>query len=262
LSGGWPLIHPQAIVDPSAIIADGVEIGPWSLIGPDVEIGSGTVIGSHVIVKGPTRIGKGNRIFQFASVGEDTPDLKYKGEPTRLEIGDNNTIREGVTIHRGTIQDRGLTVIGDNNLLMAYVHIGHDSMVGNHAILVNNASLAGHVDVGDWAMISGYVLVHQRVSVGAHSLVGAGAYLNQDVPAYVMATGSPACPRTINAEGLRRRGFDKQQIATINSAYKIVYRRGLSLDDAMIAVKEMAESEPSLQPFYDSIAKSSRGIIR
>ena len=176
------LIHTTAIIDPTAELDEGVEIGPWTSIGPNVKIGSGTIIHSHVLVKGPTTIGKNNRIFQFSSIGEDTPDLKYDGEPTTLVIGDNNTIREGVTIHRGTIQDRGITSIGSNNLMMAYVHIGHDSTVGSNCILVNNASLSGHVTVGDWAILSGYVLVHQFVSIGSHTLIGPAAFLPQDVP--------------------------------------------------------------------------------
>lgn len=256
------LIDPRAIIDPSAVLAEGVEVGPWTTIGPDVTIGSGTVINSHVVVKGPTSIGKNNKIFQFSTIGEDTPDLKYKGEPTRLEIGDNNTIREGVTIHRGTVQDRGITSIGDNNLLMAYVHIGHDCAVGSNCILVNNASLAGHVNLGDWSILSGYVLVHQFVSIGAHTMIGPAAFLPQDVPAYVMAFGAPAEPRTINSEGLKRRGFDKKAIAAIKQGYKILYRQGLSLDEALVKLDELAQEHPEVQALVDSVRASSRGIIR
>lgn len=257
------MIDPRAEVHPDARLADDVSVGPWTIIGPDVEIGPGTVVASHVVIKGPTRIGSHNRIFQFATVGEDTPDLKYKGEPTRLEIGNHNVIREGVTIHRGTVQDRALTSIGDHNLLMAYVHIGHDCRVGNHTVLVNNASLAGHVDVGDWAILSGYCLVHQFVRIGCHSFAGAGAFVNQDLPAYVTCSGSPAEPRTINAEGLKRRGFDREQIAAVNRAYKTVYRRGLSLDEARAELREAAEAEPVLAPFLDSIENlSARGLMR
>ena len=186
------MIDSRAIIHPSAKLASDVEVGPWSIIGPDVEIGAGTVIASHVIIKGPTVIGKHNRIYQFSSVGEDTPDLKYKGEPTRLVIGDNNIIREGVTIHRGTIQDRHETTIGHHNLLMAYVHIGHDSVIGNHCILVNNTALAGHVHIDDWAILSGFTLVHQFCKIGAHSFSGMGTAIGKDVPAYVMVNGSPA----------------------------------------------------------------------
>lgn len=255
-------IDPRAIIDPSAVIGDDVVIGPWTLIGPDVKIGDGTVIHSHVVVRALTDIGKNNRIFQFSTIGEDTPDLKYKGEPTRLIIGDNNTIREGVTIHRGTVQDQGLTSIGSDNLLMAYVHIGHDSVVGNNCILVNNASLAGHVHVGDWAIISGYALIHQFVSVGAHSFIGAGAYLTQDIPAYVMAAGTPTVPKTINSEGLRRRGFDKDQIASIKKAYKIIYRQGLPLEEALEQIQALAAEQPVVQVLVDSVRASKRGLQR
>lgn len=255
-------IDPRAIIDPSAVIGDDVVIGPWTLIGPDVKIGDGTVIHSHVVVRALTDIGKNNRIFQFSTIGEDTPDLKYKGEPTRLIIGDNNTIREGVTIHRGTVQDQGLTSIGSDNLLMAYVHIGHDSVVGNNCILVNNASLAGHVHVGDWAIISGYALIHQFVSVGAHSFIGAGAYLTQDIPAYVMAAGTPTVPKTINSEGLRRRGFDKDQIAAIKKAYKIIYRQGLPLEEALEQIQALAAEQPVVQVLVDSVRASKRGLQR
>ena len=255
-------IDPRAIIDPSAVIGDDVVIGPWTLIGPDVKIGDGTVIHSHVVVRALTDIGKNNRIFQFSTIGEDTPDLKYKGEPTRLIIGDNNTIREGVTIHRGTVQDQGLTSIGSDNLLMAYVHIGHDSVVGNNCILVNNASLAGHVHVGDWAIISGYALIHQFVSVGAHSFIGAGAYLTQDIPAYVMAAGTPTVPKTINSEGLRRRGFDKDQIAAIKKAYKIIYRQGLPLGEALEQIQALAAEQSVVQVLVDSVRASKRGLQR
>ncbi len=255
-------IDPRAIIDPSAELGEGVVIGPWTMIGPDVKIGDGSVIHSHVVIRALTTIGKNNCIYQFSSIGEDTPDLKYRGEPTRLEIGDNNTIREGVTIHRGTIQDKSLTSIGDNNLLMAYVHVGHDCNIGNNCILVNNASLAGHVQVGDWAIISGYALIHQYVSIGAHSFIGAGAYLTQDIPAYVMAAGTPSQPKTINSEGLRRRGFDKDQIAAIKQAYKILYRQGLPLEEALEKMALLAADEPAVQLMIDTVRMSSRGLLR
>lgn len=256
------MIDPRAIIDPSVKLGEGVQVGPWTLIGPNVEIGDGTVIHSHVVIKGPTSIGKNNRIFQFATVGEDTPDLKYKGEPTRLIIGDNNTIREGVTLHRGTVQDQGETVIGDNNLLMAYVHVGHDCRIGNHTILVNNASLAGHVDVGDWAILSGYTLVHQYVSIGAHSFMGAGSFLSMDLPTYMTGAGNPASARTINAEGLRRRGFTKEQIGDINRAYKTIYRKGLKLEEAIAALENFDSSREVIQPLLDFLRNSRRGITR
>ncbi|OUU39431.1 MAG: acyl-[acyl-carrier-protein]--UDP-N-acetylglucosamine O-acyltransferase [Cellvibrionales bacterium TMED49] len=255
------MIDSTAIVHSSASIGENVNIGPWTLIGADVTIGEGCVIGPHVVIKGPTTVGRENTIFQFSSVGEDTPDLKYCGEPTRLLIGDNNVIREGVTIHRGTVQDRGETVIGNNNLFMAYVHIGHDCVVGDNTILVNNASLAGHVLVGNWAILSGYVLVHQRVNIGAHCFIGPGAFIYHDVPAFVTAFGSPAEPRTINREGLKRRGFSSLQIALANRAYKILYRRGLLVGEAIEEINNLS-GDSVITEFIDSIRNSTRGIIR
>lgn len=256
------MIHPSAIIDPAARIAEGVTIGPWTFIGPLVEIGPGCRIESHVVIKGPTKLGKNNRVFQFSTLGEDTPDLKYRGEPTTLTIGDNNIFREGVTIHRGTVQDRGDTLIGDNNLLMAYVHVGHDSVVGNNCILVNNAALAGHVVVNDWAILGGYTLVHQFCHVGQHAFTGMGSAVGKDIPAYVMVTGSPAQARSINMEGLKRRGFSKDDIAVLNKAFKTVYRRGLTLDDALIELQPMLSECPQLAPFIQSLENSSRGIVR
>lgn len=256
------MIHPTAIVDPSARLAEDVQVGPWTLIGPDVEIGAGSVIHSHVVIKGPTRIGKNNTIFQFSTVGEDTPDLKYKGEPTQLLIGDNNVIREGVTIHRGTIQDKGITRIGNNNLIMAYVHIGHDSIVHNNTILVNNAALAGHVEVHDWAILSGYTLVHQFCSIGAHAFTGMGTAVGKDIPAYVMVNGSPAAAHGINSEGLKRRGFSPEAINQIKKAYKIVYRQGLTVDEALAQLSVLAQECPEVQIMIDTIRQSQRGIVR
>ena len=256
------MIDPRAVVDPSAVIAKDVEIGPFTLIGPDVEIGSGTVVGSHNVLKGPTKIGKNNRILQFCSIGEDTPDLKYKGEKTRLIIGDENVIREGVTIHRGTIQDRSETRIGNKNLIMAYVHIGHDSIIRNNTILVNNAALAGHVEVGDWAIVSGFSSLHQYCNVGAHSFIGAHAWITQDVPAYVMVAGNPPKPRTINSEGLRRRGFTSEQIRGMQRAYKTVFRKGLELSDAISELESDKEFAEVLKPLIDSLKNSERGILR
>lgn len=256
------MIDSRAVIHPDARLAPDVEVGPWTVIGPDVEIDEGTVIASHVVLKGPTKIGKNNRIFQFSTVGEDTPDLKYKGEATRLVIGDNNVIREGVTIHRGTIQDRSETTIGNNNLLMAYVHIGHDSVIGDHCILVNNTALAGHVHIGDWAILSGFTLVHQFCKIGAHSFSGMGTAIGKDVPAYVMVSGNPAEAKNINIEGLRRRGFSKDDIATLMKAYKIIYRRGLTLDEALAELESMiAECQP-LQELVTSLQTSTRGIVR
>lgn len=256
------MIHPSAIIHPDARLAADVEVGPWTIIGPDVEIGAGSVIASHVVIKGPTRIGKQNRIYQFSSIGEDTPDLKYKGEPTRLVIGDHNTIREGVTIHRGTVQDRNETSIGDHNLLMAYVHVGHDSVIGNHCILVNNAALAGHVHIGDWAILSGFTLVHQFCKIGAHSFSGMGTAIGKDVPAYVMVNGSPAEAKNINTEGLRRRGFTKEDITVLTKAYKTIYRRGLTLDEALAELDAQVSECAALQLLIDSLRSSERGIVR
>ena len=256
------MIHPAAIVDPSARIAPDAEIGPWTLIGAGVEIGSGTRIASHVVIKGPTKIGRNNQILQFSTIGEDTPDMKYKGELTRLVIGDNNFIREGVTIHRGTVQDRGETTIGNNNLLMAYVHIGHDSVVGDNCIFVNNASLAGHVYVRDWAILGGYALVHQFCHIGAHAFLGAATYLTKDVPAYVLVAGNPAEASNINVEGLKRRGFSAEAINALRRAYKIIYRQGMSVEEALTELRTMANTAPEVQPLIDSIANSKRGIVR
>ncbi|WP_235425584.1 acyl-ACP--UDP-N-acetylglucosamine O-acyltransferase [Cellvibrio mixtus] len=256
------MIHPSAIIHPDARLAADVEVGPWTVIGPDVEIGEGSVIASHVVIKGPTWIGKHNRIYQFSSIGEDTPDLKYKGEPTRLVIGDHNTIREGVTIHRGTVQDRNETTIGSHNLLMAYVHVGHDSVIGNHCILVNNTALAGHVHIGDWAILSGFTLVHQFCKIGAHSFSGMGTAIGKDVPAYVMVNGSPAEAKNINVEGLRRRGFSKDDIAVLTKAYKTIYRRGLTLDEALAELDTQVAECASLQLLIDSLKSSERGIVR
>ncbi len=256
------MIHDTAIIDPSARLHASVRVGPWTLIGPDVEIGEGSVVESHVVIKGPTRIGARNHIYQFSTVGEATPDLKYRDEPTELHIGDDNIIRENVTIHRGTVQDRSLTQIGDRNLIMAYVHIGHDSVVGNDTILVNNTALAGHVEVGDWAILSGYTLVHQFCKIGAHSFSGMGTSIGKDVPAFVTVAGSPAVAKTINTEGLRRRGFDSNEIAALRRAFKIVYRQGLTLEIALERLETMVEDTPSIQMLIDSLVKSQRGIVR
>jgi UDP-N-acetylglucosamine acyltransferase len=256
------MIHPTAIIDPSAVLHDSVSVGPWTLIGPDVEIGPNTVVESHVVIKGPTRIGARNHIYQFSSIGEATPDLKYRNEPTQLVIGDDNVIRENVTIHRGTIQDKGVTLIGNHNLIMAYVHIGHDSVVGDHTILVNNSALAGHVVVGDWAILSGYTLVHQFCKIGAHSFSGMGTAIGKDVPAYVTVAGSPAEAKTINSEGLRRRGFSSASISELRRAYKIVYRQGLTVDAAIERLEQMREETPEVEPLIESLRHSERGIVR
>jgi UDP-N-acetylglucosamine acyltransferase len=256
------VIHPQAIVDPAARLGEGVVVGPWSLIGPEVEIGPGTAVESHVVIRGPTRIGAGNHIYQFSSIGEATPDIKYRGEPTRLVIGDNNVIRENVTVHRGTVQDRGETSIGDDNLIMAYVHVGHDCVIGNHTVLVNNCALAGHVKIGDWAILSGYTLVHQFCQIGAHAFSGMGSAIGKDVPAYITVSGSPAQAKTINLEGLRRRGFSSDAIGQLRRAFKILYRQGLTLDLALQRLESMFHKTSEVQVLIDSIRASERGIVR
>ncbi|WP_341504181.1 acyl-ACP--UDP-N-acetylglucosamine O-acyltransferase [Gallaecimonas sp. GXIMD4217] len=256
------VIHPQAIVDPKARLGANVSVGPWSYIGPDVEIGDDTVIHSHVVIKGPTTIGKGNQIFQFASVGEECQDKKYAGEPTRLEIGDNNVIRESVTIHRGTVQDQSLTRIGSNNLLMAYVHVAHDCIVGDNCILANNASIAGHVKVGDWAILGGMTGVHQFCHIGEHAFIGASSLVVQDVPPYVMASGMRAAPHGLNLEGLKRRGFDKDAIKALRQAYKVLYREGLTLAEAREQIAVLAAEQPLVSDFLTFIDNSERGLIR
>jgi len=232
------------------------------MIGPEVEIGAGCIIEPHVVIRGPTRIGAGNHIYQFSSIGEATPDLKYRNEPTRLVIGDDNVIRENVTIHRGTVQDRSETTIGDHNLIMANAHIGHDSIIGNHAVLVNNSALAGHVSVGDWAILSGYTLVHQFCQIGAHSFTGMGSAIGKDVPAYVTVSGAPAQAKAINLEGLRRRGFSSTAIGQLRRAFKILYRQSLTLDLALQRLESMADKTPEVLVFIESIRASERGIVR
>lgn len=255
-------IHPTAIVDGAATVAADVSIGPYSIVGPDVVLGAGCRIESHVVIKGPTVIGEHNHIYQFSSVGEATPDLKYQGEPTRLVIGDHNVIREGVTIHRGTVQDRYETTIGSHNLIMAYAHIGHDSVVGDHCILVNNAALAGHVHVGDWAILGGFTLVHQYCHIGAHCFTGMGSAIGKDVPAFVMVAGAPAEAKTINVEGLSRRGFTKADIKLLQKAFKIVYRQQLTVVEAVAELELLLPQCASLQILIDSLQHSKRGIVR
>ncbi len=258
----WSGVHPQAIVDPSAKLADGVTVGPWSYIGPDVEIGEGTEILSHVVVKGPTKIGRNNRIFQFCSIGEECQDKKYAGEPTTLTIGDDNVIRENCTIHRGTVQDRGTTNVGSGNLLMAYVHVAHDCEVGNNTILANGATLAGHVTVGDWAILGGGTMVHQFCNIGPHSMSAGGSIVLKDIPAYVMASGQSAEPFGMNVEGLKRRGFSKDAMLNLRRAYKLIYRQGLTTEQAIEELEKNYGSMPELRVLIDSLRNTSRGIIR
>ncbi|WP_413615827.1 acyl-ACP--UDP-N-acetylglucosamine O-acyltransferase [Halomonas cupida] len=255
------MIHPTAIVDPGARLADDVEVGPFSVIGPDVEIGAGSVIGPHVVVKGPTILGERTRIFQFASVGEDCQDKKYRGEPTRLVMGDDNVIREGVTLHRGTVQDRGETTIGSRNLFMAYVHVGHDCVIGNDCILANQVTLAGHVRLGDHAILGGLSAVHQFCHFGTHAMAGGGSIITKDTPAFVMINGNPAQVHGLNAVGLKRRGFSAEAIRALSDSYKLVYRQGLTVEQALSEIRarfSLAETEH----FAASIEVSTRGIIR
>ncbi|WP_079433500.1 acyl-ACP--UDP-N-acetylglucosamine O-acyltransferase [Zoogloea sp. LCSB751] len=255
-------IHPTAIVHPGARLAEGVQVGPYSIIGEHVEIGEGTRIGPHVVIEGHTRIGSDNRIFQFCSLGSEPQDKKYANEPTRLEIGDRNTIREFCSFSTGTVQDGGLTRVGNDNWIMAYVHVAHDCLVGNNTIFANNATLAGHVTVGDWAILGGFTGVHQFVRVGAHSFCGVGTVLLQDLPPFVTVSGNPAAPHGINSEGLKRRGYSSEGITAIKRAYKTLYRSGLTLDEARRQIAGAAAQAPELQQFSDFIAESGRGIVR
>jgi len=256
------MIHPAAIVHPGARLGEGVSVGPYAVIGEHVEIGAGTTVAAHVVIEGRTRIGRENRIFQFASIGGEPQDKKYGGEPTRLEIGDRNTIREYCTFSTGTAQDAGVTRIGDDNWIMAYVHVAHDCQIGSNTIFANNAQLAGHVHVGDWAMLGGFTGVHQFVKIGAHAMTGGGTILFQDLPPYVTVAGNPAKPYGINAEGLRRRGFSATAIAAIRSAYKTVYRSGLGLAEAQASVARQAAETPELAVLAEFLAAAMRGIVR
>lgn len=255
-------IHPTAIIAPGAQIDASVEIGPYAVIGEHVSIGAGTRVGPHTVIEGHTTIGRQNQIFQFASLGAAPQDKKYAGEPTRLEIGDNNTIREFCTFNVGTVQDGGLTRLGNDNWVMAYEHIAHDCIVGDHCILANNATLAGHISIGDHVFLGGLTAVHQFCTIGAHAMTAGGSIVVQDIPPYVTAAGNHAHPAGINSEGLRRRGFDAEQISRIKRAYKQIYRQGLSLEDAKAAITEAAADAPELALFVDFFARAKRGIIR
>ena len=256
------MIHATAIVDPGARIGANVAIGPYSIIGPDVEIGDNTEIGSHVVIKGHTRIGRENRIFQFCSLGEIPQDKKYAGEPTRLEIGDRNTIREFCTFNLGTVQGGGLTSIGDDNWLMAYAHIAHDCHVGNKTIFANGASLAGHVTVDDWVIFGGFTGVHQFCRIGAHVITAASSLVLQDVPPYLMVAGNTAQPYGIHVEGLKRRGFTSAAISELKRAYRTLYKSGLLLEEAKAQLADQARTAPDVQRMVDFLASSKRGIIR
>lgn len=256
------LIHPTAIVDSNARLGNNVAVGAYSIIGEHVEIGDDCWIGPHVVINGHTRIGQGNRIFQFSSIGEMPQDKKYAGEPTRLEIGDRNTIREFCTLNCGTAQDASVTRVGSDNWIMAYVHLAHDCQVGNSTIFANNAQLAGHVQVGDFAILGGFTVVHQFVRIGAHSLTAMGTILLQDLPPYVTAAGNTAKPYGINSEGLKRRGFSGDAIAALKRAYKLLYRSGVPLDEARSRMSVDAATHPELPLLVEFLAETSRGIIR
>ena len=256
------MIHSTAIISPGAELAAGVKVGPYSIIGNDVQIGAGTEIGSHVIIKGTTEIGENNRILQFASIGEDPQDKKYAGEKTRLVIGDGNTIREYCTLNRGTAQDIGVTRIGNNNWLMAYVHVAHDCDIGNEAVFANNSSLAGHVSVGDYIIFGGFSGVHQFCRVGAHSFIGNNAAVTRDVPPYIMVSGQPAVPRGVNSAGLKRRGFNSDQAKNIKEAFRLLYRLGLRLEEARDQIAELAVDRKELRIFAEFLEPSERSIVR
>ncbi len=256
------MIHSTAIISDTAKIADNVEIGPYSIIGDNVEIGSGTRIDSHVVINGPTTIGEDNHIYQFASIGDDPQDKKYANEPTKLSIGDRNTIREFCTISRGTTQDAGETIVGDDNWIMAYCHIAHDCVVGSQTIMANNTTLAGHVHLGDWVICGGFTGIHQFCKIGEHAFLGMYSGVNRDVPAYTLASGQPAVPKGINSEGLKRRDFSVDQIRNIKNAYRLVYRKGLKLSEAMDAIAAVIDEQQELRLFLESLRSSERGIIR
>ena len=256
------MIHSTAVIDSSAELAANVTVGPYTVIGPDVVIGAGTEIGSHVVINGPTRLGEDNRIFQFASIGEAPQDKKYAGEPTRLEMGDRNTIREFVTINRGTVQDVGVTSVGDDNWIMAYVHIAHDCRIGNQTIFANNASLAGHVTIADYVILGGFTLVHQFCSLGAHSLTAFGSGISLNIPPYVTVGGSPARAHGLNMEGLRRRGFSEDTRKLLKQAYKTLYRENNSLQDAIKILKDRTQGNAGLELLVSFLEQQKRGIVR
>lgn len=255
-------IHPTALVDPKARLATDVEVGAYTVVGPDVELGAGCVVGHHVVLSGHTRLGRNNRIFPFACIGEAPQDKKYKGEPTRLEIGDDNTIREYSTINVGTAQGLGITRVANSNWIMAYSHIAHDCEIGSNVILANACQLAGHIFVGDHVILGGGTLVHQFCRIGAHAFTAGGSVVLRDVPPYVMAGGNSAQPHGINSEGLKRRGFTPADIETIRRAYKLLYRSKLGFEEAKAAIAEQARSHALLAVFSEFLATTERGVIR
>jgi UDP-N-acetylglucosamine acyltransferase len=256
------MIDPRAVISPQAQIAADVEIGPFTVIGADVIIGAGTWIGPHAVINGPTRIGMQNKIFQFASLGDAPQDKKYGGEPTHLEIGDRNVFRESVTVNRGTTHDKGVTHIGNDNLLMAYSHVAHDCHLGNQIVMANCATLGGHVEIGDWVTLGGLSAVHQHTKVGAYCFIAHSAAVTRDVPPYVMAVGRPAAPHSVNSIGLQRRGFSPEQILNIRRAYRLLYRSGLKLKAAVAELEKVALSQAEIRPFVEFIKRSERSIVR
>ena len=256
------MIDARAIVSAEAELAANVCIGPFSIIGPRVRIGPRTVVGPHVVINGPTTIGADNRFFQFASIGDAPQDKKYQGEPTRLAIGDRNVFRESCTVNRGTTHDKGVTLIGSDNLFMAYAHVAHDCVVGSHTVFANCAALGGHVEIGDWAILGGLTAVHQFTKIGAHAFLAGGAIVTRDVPPYVMVAGNPAAPHAVNSEGLKRRGFTEEQIRNIRDAYRIVYRSDLKLAEALARLAPQADGRPEIRAFVDFIHASTRSLAR
>jgi len=256
------VIHQTAIIDPSATLAEDVTVGPYSVIGADVEIGAGCQIASHVVIKGPTKIGKNNKVYQFSSIGEDPQDKKFDGEPTLLEIGDNNLFRESCTINRGTLQGGGITKIGSNNWIMAYVHVAHDCIIGNDNILANNASLAGHVVIDDFVILGGFTLVSQFNYIGSHAFSAMGSVISRNIPPYVLVSGHMAKPVGVNVEGLKRRDFSDSQIKNIRQAYKLTYRSGLRIEDAEQKLQQIEQQDNEITSFIDFLKKQQGGIIR
>lgn len=255
-------IHPTAIVDASAKLAPDVDVGAYAIIGAGVEIGAGTRIGPHAVINGPTRIGRDNAVFQFASIGDAPQDLSYKGEPTRLEIGDRNTFRECVTINRGTVKDKGVTRIGSDNLFLAYSHVAHDCVVGDHCVFSNSVGLAGHVEVGDWVIFGAYSGVHQFAKIGSHAFLANNTAATYDIPPYLTAEGRPAVPRIVNEVGLKRRGFTPEQVRNIRNAFRVLYRSGLKLVEAIEQLNVFAQTQPEIKAFVEFVENSKRGIAR
>lgn len=256
------MIDPRAIISPQAQLAVDVTVGAFSIIGPEVVLGPGCIVGPHVVINGPTTIGAQNRFFQFASIGDAPQDKKYKGEPTRLAIGDRNVFRESCTVNRGTTHDKGVTTIGNDNLFMAYSHVAHDCLLGSNLVFANGATLGGHVEIEDWVIIGGQAAIHQFCKIGAHAFIANNTAVTRDVPPYVMAVGRPAEPHSVNTEGLKRRGFTPEHIGNIKTAFRILYRSGLKLSDATEQLNALAAAHPEVKPFAEFLRMSERSIVR